>query len=74
MGIFDPIQEAQYEVDALPNVQKFFDRRPLVRKGTWLQVAAWCFGGFWIPIQVQYNKVCGHYAADALRHEQVAHG
>ena len=52
-----------------PNVQKFFERRPLVREGTWLEVAAWCFGGCWIPIKSEYDKVCAHYAADALRHD-----
>ena len=69
MGIRDPIQTGQYEVDAIPNVQKFFERRPLVREGTWFEVAAWWFGGSWIPIKTQYDKVCAHYAADALRHD-----
>lgn len=68
MGIRDPIQTAQYEVDAVSNVQKFFDRRPLVKEGTWLEVAEWCFGCSWIPIKTQYDKVCAHYDADALRH------
>lgn len=68
MGIRDPIQTAQYEVEAVLNVQKFFDRRPLVKEGTWLEVAEWCFGCSWIPIKTQYDKVRAHYDADALRH------